>query len=191
MTYLRALAIGAASLVFAGAAQPAPITYDVEADLTAGQSISGQFDYDADTGEFSAIDITSTFGANYQFNRPDGPQVPPQADDVFAFLTTEVVEIGVTQIALFELLGTLPGPGGRVDIRPSFVAVGPPLGGDTAFGTCGTADCTGFTGDGFGAFSGTITAEGAASEVPLPAAGWLLLAGIAGLGAVRMRRRAA
>lgn len=181
-----------ASTMAATSAYAVPITYQLQADLFGGGTVSGTFMFDADTDLFSDISI-STMGSTF----PDTEftevrpflvgQTPLPSDTVLTFVTSLPLMADVSAFAEFEIEAPLP-ISGSVAILPSFALVGPNGGGLTSILMCGNDICTSSNGTGVPVLAGgTISTV---SEVSLPAAAWMFLAGLGGLSAARRKKRA-
>ena len=165
----RNTAIAAGLLIVnIGAASAVPITWTLQDfAFVDGGTASGMFDFDADTGQVSNIDIITTAGTilpgeTFQFNIDFG-------DRFFLFTSEPTSDAGSVPAFSFLLASSLTNAGGTIAVESGSEGAGPP--------------------DGIQRFiaSGSLTTI---SEVPLPAAAWMFLAGLGGLSAARRKKRA-
>ena len=180
------LAAAVAAFGLSAPASAAPVTWDlVDVAFEDGGTASGTFTYDADTNLYSAINIVTTAGSI------QGGAEYDLLPSLFAFSATRfgavpVPSPGLSGLTIFSitLASALTNAGGSVAIL---------TGKDSAEGLCTNFNCSIFNGFGGGArnfVSGYVSTE-AASEVPLPAALPMFLAGLAGVGALRRKKRTA
>ncbi len=184
----KPFALLAAALAAFGLSVPAnaaPVTWTlVDAAFEDGGTASGTFTYDADTNVYSNIDIVTTAGsiqsgAEYHL-----------LPSLFAFSATRfgatpVPPPGLAGKTIFSITwaNALTNNGGLVSIL---------TGSPSAEGLCLNFNCSIFNGYKGGArnfVSGYVTTD--ASPVPLPAALPLFLAGLAGVGALKRKKRGA
>jgi hypothetical protein len=122
-----------------------------------------------------------------------GPVIVPLDDEAGGFPTPDGTDYDFTQIydlgdamtfaGEFDASATLP-----LELREIVIHGGSVPEGAGA-GTGGSVDGTGGFKITLPVAAGEIVAVDAPAPVPLPAAAWMLLAGMGGLGALRMRRR--
>jgi len=182
----KPIALLAAVLAAFGLSAPAsaaPVTWTlVDAVFADGGSASGTFTYDADTNTYSAINIVTTAGS-IQSGDDYNILAPMFVHSATRFGAVPVPSPGLTGLTIFSVTwaSALTNAGGVVSIL---------LGGGSSEGVCVNFNCSIFNSVGGGArafVSGYVTT----SEVPLPAALPMFLAGLAGVGAMRLKKRAA
>ncbi|WP_375186456.1 VPLPA-CTERM sorting domain-containing protein [Pseudooceanicola sp.] len=167
--------------VFGTSAQAALVEYSFnDADFEDGAVLSGTFTWDTDTNAITAFDIETTLGS------------------VLAGSTYDSADIGAFSAFdanFIDFNSSSSSGGGRVRVLVDTSSLGASSIGTSLFFSSSnggfyecatTTTCTTFregTGSGFltSAFADT-------TSVPLPAAGWLLIAGIGGLGMMRRGR---
>ncbi|MEQ8934244.1 MAG: VPLPA-CTERM sorting domain-containing protein [Amphiplicatus sp.] len=165
-------------------ANAAPVTWTlVNAVFEDGGTASGTFTYDADTNVYSAIDIVTTAGS-IQNGAEYHIAAPMFVHAATRFGAVPVPSPGLTGLTIFSITwaSALTNAGGLVSILTADHA--------SAEGVCLNFNCSSFNGYLGGArlfVSGYVTT----SEVPLPAALPMFLAGLAGMGALRLKKRAA
>ena len=182
MRTLCAAAIATAmSTVMTGAAEAAPVTFEITTVFGGGDtglSATGTFDYDPTTNEFSNINLTTPdgtiLGGNYIVATPGA------GDTVLNFTSTTDMDLTGANFLRFGLSGSL------TDLANGVVDSLSVIFGFEAICQEATCPFPGFGQDTARGFSGASSVT--LSEVPLPGAAWLFLAGAGGLIA---RRRAA
>lgn len=178
MTMKSILGVAALALsLTVSVAEAASVQFELNGVTDGAGNLSGTFNFDADTGLFSDINIASTGG---DFLAPA----------TFAF------DLGGSSSTAI-LFASLPGPdftGGQGFAIGLDTALDDLLEGQSAFlrganiQNCLDAACSfpGFGDDGRGLFSTSVTRS--VSVVPLPAGGLLLLSGLAGVVGLRRRK---
>ena len=186
MKFLHAFLI--TSICMVGAAQAETIRWTLQdALLSDGQSVTGSFDYETVSGDFSNISIfnsgTATWAATEFTQTVDSVSVIPPVDcqtHACVFLPD-----GATtgSIALEIVWDNYPGylsEAGTLDL----------LYGTWSLWRCDNSDCSGLVFPGGaavefvdGSISGVVV-----SAVPIPAAVWLFGSALAGLGWLRRKR---
>jgi hypothetical protein len=146
-----------------------------------GGYLSGSFDFDADTGAFSNIDITShtQFDFTYTDANVDYIQYYDAANPDYLLGHTTLTLItdvpGELHDLYFFFSGDLTNDGGVLDL---------------VSGPYGTEEAVSFTDpdypDGF--YNQGLTGTGTISAVPVPAAAWLFGSALAGLGWMRRKQ---
>ena len=175
----RQLAVVAAVIGLGSAAHATPVTWTLEGvTFDDGATATGSFVFDADTGVYSGIDITTAGGSvlpGATYTAYDIGSTP--RDSGFG-----ANELGFTAAGDFLLdingLSSFTDAGGTVTI-------GNPTGFTSAEGACVEDGCTMFFID-RDIVSGTLSG----SATPEPASWALMLVGFGGLGAVLRSRRA-
>ena len=184
-------------IVLSGAVQAATTSWIVDGTWSGsgvtGAGVSGSFNFNSDTGEYSAVDITlidprlldgcSGFcSIGVDFTTPD------VADESGAFFFFAIsgrddpdpsVGLQDRQLLIFDFDVALPD------------AISHPLDGHADYGTCVAADCDIFTTGYFldsESFTGEISQDGV-PQVPLPAAAWLFGSAVLGLMGVARRKK--
>lgn len=165
-------------------ANAAPVTWTlVNAVFEDGGTASGTFTYDADTNTYSAINIITTAGS-IQSGAEHDIVAPMFAHASTRFGAVPVPSPGLTGLTILAITWASPltNAGGLVSILTSDHASGE--------GLCLNFNCSVFysyLGGSRQLISGYVTT----GEVPLPAALPMFLAGLAGVGALRLKKRAA
>lgn len=163
------------AITFASIASAAPITWSLSAAYDDGVTASGYYDFDADTGAFTNISITTSLAETLSF----GNQISP-SDPGFLLFTADEFGANGTPVYSFDLAESMTSAGGTIDILESVLTSGT---GFSFGGLCaGDPECLGSTAD-RSVISGSVSAASAA--VPLPAGGALLLTALAAFGAFR------
>jgi hypothetical protein len=165
-------ALGVILLLVVGSANAAPVTWTVDATWNAsfdtddgvGQ-LAGTFDYNADTGIYSNIDLVSTCSIGI-------------CQDFFGASINSFFQGNDTFMAA-DGLTSIDAP---VQVNLSYSDVLTDSGGD--FSLEFNSQISGFLAQDDGALTGTVSA------VPIPAAVWLFGSALAGLGWMRRRQTA-
>lgn len=184
----RTLAVAAlaAGLSLGGgqAAKAVTLTWDITGGTNGAGDFSGSFDFDADTGIYSNVNVSVSGGASL-------------SAQVFSFVTTTTVGAPSASLSSFGTLASGAMTGGyNLGIQwssPLSNAGGTTAAAVAALWDCVDAGCT------YGAATSVITLRPSTSvtarpleiaPVPLPAAAPMLLAGLAGFGLMARRKRA-
>lgn len=183
MGMFRAAIVAAACFTASlGAASAAPVTWYLQ-DFVFGDggTASGSFVFDASTGSYSDIMITTTDGTTRSGEVYGAPNPSSSGNaTVMIALTTGAGDLtGVPQLAI-EWSAALTDLGGIVAAD---------IAGFTFEAQCAVANCASVQGPIRFLSSGFITSD--LSQIPAPAALPLFLAGVAGLGAARRRKKMA
>ncbi len=178
MSFVRQ-SILAAAVSIAGAANAAPLKWTLHDVTSLGSDITGSFVYDADTGTYSVIQITTTAGTVIS----DGSWSILSIESMYQrsfFLqlvdTADSDQTGANTLALM-FNGHLPAAGGTVDLYATYQ-------GTCAYDTCGVFGA--YPGDPTSGFNWNVTGYLTSSAVPEPASLSLLATGV---GAIFLTRR--
>ena len=163
---------GAILLLLAGSVQASAVTWTLEADDAIGAYISGTFDYDADTGVFSNVNLTST-DINLVFTGIEDPFNCAYICASFNSLSGDSLDANT------EAAGT---DYGSMRLFLSFSSNLTNAGGVVGLGHGASYHLLNEI-ESYSIF-GTVTA------VPVPAAAWLFGSALAGLGFIRRRKTA-
>lgn len=189
----RGLIVGAiASFVVAGSANAAVLTWTLQdVVFTDGGSASGTFDFDTSTNTYSNISITTTGGtanAGSTYGVPDPANGGGNATVLIA-VASAMVDYTDTPFLAFVWTSALTDLGGAVAIDP--------LAYYTFESLCSDVSCASVGGPSIPEYRRLVSGSAIStiisppSEVPLPAALPLFLAGLAGLGVAKRRGRSA
>ncbi|WP_428409518.1 VPLPA-CTERM sorting domain-containing protein [Hyphococcus sp.] len=169
-----------ANLSLAVAAQAAPVTwYLQDVGFDDGGTAVGSFVFDADAGVFSDINVTTTAGSALDGETYDVPLPSSPGNATFLSFANSA---GIADFTGYDAIGieldsAMTNLGGLILIK---------IAGFALESRCVTADCFAVADPLRRITSGYITT----SEVPLPAALPLFLAGLAGLGFVKRKHAA-
>jgi len=167
-----------ANFSFAFAAHAVPVTWFLQdVAFNDGGVATGSFVFDADTATFSDINVTTTSGSILTGETYDSVlPVSPGNSSFLSFANSAGVGdfTGFDAIAI-ALSGTMTNAGGLLAIN---------IAGFASESRCVDSDCFAVANPFRSITSGFITT----SEVPLPAALPLFLAGLAGLGFAKRKR---
>ncbi|NNU14949.1 VPLPA-CTERM sorting domain-containing protein [Parvularcula sp. ZS-1/3] len=181
MKYFAQAALGAATMLM-GAAHAAPLTWTFEDTyLQDEREIVGTYDFDADTGTYSNIDVTILDYDGSTYLEFDSVNSSSTGNSMFmSFVFMDDVSDGASVLDI-ELVSAMTSAGGSIDINQQ---------GLSQLGMCLTFNnfpCLAGQGQATGFLDGFVTAE----AVPLPAAAFFMAAGLAGFGGMRMKKKAA
>ena len=143
--------------------------------LSDGQTVTGGFDYDADTDAFSNISITNSGNDSY----PSTDYAYYHNGGIYNISVSSTLSptTGDTLLSLGWLsAGPLTNAGGTLALNPGL-----------PFGECTNSDCSGVALN----LNGARVASGSISSVPIPAAVWLFGSGLLGLVGIARRKKAA
>lgn len=165
-----------ASLGLAAPAGAVPVTWTLQdVTFTDGGTATGSFVYDADTNIFSGLDITTSFyaafGSAVTYSISTALSNSTRFDAVLAF------PLFGNPRFIFDLVSPMTNAGGTINIALGF-------GDPDLEGICINSDCS-------AAGSVRFITSGAITSVPEPATIALFGAGLAGLGWIGRRRKAA
>lgn len=185
--FMRNFILGALASIFAvGSANAAVVTWTLQDVAFAdGGAASGTFDFDAATGAYSNIAITTTDGAarsGVSYGIPN-PSSSGNADLLIAVTGSFADFTGVPELAM-NWEAALTDLGGTVALNIAGFSFESDCVDATCAGVANNSDLRRF-------ISGYVTTTPSVSDVPLPAALPLFLAGLAGIGAMRRKKNAA
>ena len=171
--------------VLAGAAQAAPVTWVLNATLTNGSAVTGQFSFDANLGQFTDIDILVAVpgyedqGVSYRdpSRNGDGTGVPTIYTQGYDY--SEGYPVGFWSQLSFEFDQALTNAGGVIDLTSGYRVVN--------VQNPGSTDCYFLP---YCLYSEQSLISGTVSAVPIPAAAWLFASALVGLGWLRRRTSA-
>lgn len=175
------VAFGLAAMPALGAgAQAAPVTWSLQdVVFEDGGVATGSFVFDADTGVFSEINVTTTMGSVLDGESYDIPLPVSGGNEQFLIFANSagVADFTGFNVIAIQLSDQMTNLGGMIALS---------IAGFTFEYTCVDSDCLGPADPLRRLSSGYIT-----SEVPAPAALPLFAIGLAGLGAHLRKRRMA
>lgn len=141
-----------------------------------GGTASGSFAYDASTNTFSNIAVTTTAGSIYS----SGASYASGGGNInfFKFYSTSSFVLGTTRQLYIDFYPYMTDAGGTSPIGGVIESV------------CESATCLSPSSSRSGASGNDLDSISSTAPVPLPAAVWLMLSGLGGLGFLRKRKAA-
>jgi hypothetical protein len=166
-----------AGLFLMGPAYSASVTWVVDGVFDNSYTVDGAFDFDADTNDYSNVDVNLWNGATLVANYGT-VDIMPTTSSVNLSLTDGFSEVGDKTGNLVLVLG-FPTPLDPLDSPVSLTFEG-----SSRLAECGNSGCT------FWLNQFSEMTEGQVEVVPVPAAIWLFGSGLLGLVGIARRKKA-